>query len=175
MVRGKNGSSFSVKTGSVGADFGCLKSMGFPVGGAALRFERFPAGRGRPRQQNIPSKHTHPPTHSLLHIPVRSCMKGEVIFSYGQYFCLFTGSHAALGKQHRIVQRFLFFFTPSIPVSSTQSLLLHFPLLHILSSPSPHAFLVCNVFPRHKEVRHHCGGGHPPVLQGAARFTATPP
>lgn len=62
--------------------------------------------------------HTHTNTHSLLHIPVRWCMKGEVIFSRGQYFCLFTGSHAALGKHHRTVQRFRFslFFYPPIPV-----------------------------------------------------------
>lgn len=101
--------------------------------------------------------HTHTNTHSLLHIPARSCMKGEVIFSRGQYFCLFTGSHAALGKHHRTLQRFRFilFFTP--PFLSNP---LHLPLQPLLSPAHPPprpAFLVCVVFPRHKHVQHHRG------------------
>lgn len=99
---------------------------------------------------------THTNTHSLLHIPARSCMKGEVIFSRGQYFCLFTGSHAALGKHHRLLQlfRFILFFTP-------HSCLIRSISPFNPSSPQPTAnplaFLVCVVFPRRKQVQNHRG------------------
>lgn len=118
-------------------------------------------GGGRGSRTSPPNTHTL--THSLLHIPVRSCMKGEVIFSYGQYFCLFTGSHAALGKQHRILQRFLFSFFYSL----RSCLIYSISPSPLFTSPHPilpPAFLVCYVFPQHKEVRYYCGAGHPPVL-----------